>query len=339
MRRANRIDDRKQLTKRQTGNKWNGAIMAVPATIRGTLLAFILGVAVSLAQISHPARASGKIDDASRIAVVSSFAPELSVLRNDLKNARTFSVNGIDFFVGQFEGHDVVLFLSGISVVNAAMSTQLLLDNFNVEKLVFSGIAGGVNPALNIGDVVVADRWGQYFELVLAREVEGGWQPLGFFDYPYSNFGMMFPRSVSVKRKGAGEIETKFWFPVDSGLFESASAAAGGIVLESCTSENTCLNDAPRIIVGGSGVSGSAFVDNAEFRNYVFETFEAQVLDMESAAIAHVAYANDIPFLAVRSLSDLAGGGGNENQIETFLDLAAKNAATVLKAIFQKMAD
>ena len=45
-------------------------------------------------------------------------------------------------------------------MVNAAMNTQLVLDRFNVTHIVFSGIAGGVNPSLNIGDVVVAERWG-----------------------------------------------------------------------------------------------------------------------------------------------------------------------------------
>ena len=47
---------------------------------------------------------------------------------------------------------------------------------------------------------------------------------------------------------------------------------------------------------------------NAAFRSYTFETFGARVPDMESAAVAHVAWANRVPFIAMRSLSDLAGG-------------------------------
>ena len=50
-----------------------------------------------------------------------------------------------------------------------------------------------------------------------------------------------------------------------------------------------------------------------------FETFGARVLDMESAAVAHVAYANGVPFIAIRSLSDLAGGGEGANQMAVFL--------------------
>ena len=56
------------------------------------------------------------------------------------------------------------MFLSGVSMVNAAMNTQLVLDRFNVTHIIFSGIAGGVNPAYHIGDVVIAEQWGQYQE-------------------------------------------------------------------------------------------------------------------------------------------------------------------------------
>ena len=58
------------------------------------------------------------------------------------------------------KGKQVVLFLSGMSMVNAAMTTQAALDRFKVTRVVFSGIAGGVDPALDVGDVVVADQWG-----------------------------------------------------------------------------------------------------------------------------------------------------------------------------------
>ena len=109
------------------------------------------------------------------------------------------------------------------------------------------------------------------------------------------------------------------------------------MTLARCTAEDKCLEGVPKIVVGGSGVSGSAFIDNAAFRTWAFETFGARVLDMESAAVAHVAYANDVPFLAVRSLADLAGGSEGANQMEVFLGLAAGNAATVVKALLRAM--
>ena len=274
-------------------------------------------------------------DDTPRIAVVSAYAPEMVILKGELDNAAVHSLNGVAFSTGRLQERDVVLFLSGISVVNAAMTVQLALDHFNIRQIIFSGIAGGVDPALDVGDVVIADRWGQSLESLFARKVEGGWEKPDFFEYPYANFGMMFPRSVTVQRAGADVPETRFWFPVDEALLAYARQAVADVTLSRCTAENTCLDDMPKIVIGGSGVSGGAFIDNADFRDYTFETFGARVLDMESAAVAHVAYANGVPFIAIRSLSDLAGGDEAGNQLEIFFDLAADNAAEVVKALLR----
>jgi len=140
---------------------------------------------------------------------------------------------------------------------------------------------------------------------------------------------MIFPMDVGV-RSAKGGLENRFWFEADAGML-AAAGKLGAVQLKRCTAEQACLSDAPRVIVGGNGVSGQAFVDNAAFRKYVFETFNAQVLDMESAAVAMVAYANGVPFIAFRSLSDLAGGGGGANEIQTFLNLASDNSAAVVQ--------
>lgn len=300
----------------------------------------VRGAAAALlaAAAAVPGAAHEQHDQVPRTAVVSAFAPELALLRDELRGAETYTVNGIEFAAGTLHGRKVVLFLSGISVVNAAMTAQLALSHFNVERIVFSGIAGGVDPALHVGDVVVADRWGQYLELVLAREAaDGGWQTPPFFDYPYANYGMLFPRSVSVQRAGAAAPETRFWFPVDGALLAAARQAAAQTAFDRCTAAAACLEHVPKAVVGGAGVSGSAFIDNAAFRKYVFATFGARVLDMESAAVAHVAYANGVPFIAVRSLSDLAGGGAGENRMEAFLGLAAGNAAAFVTELLRAL--
>ena len=302
---------------------------------RSLLRAALIGCGVLMAAAT--AAAADAVFTTPRTAIVSAFAPELTILQGEIEDASTTSINGVTFTTGRLEGREVVLFLSGISVVNAAMTVQLALDHFAIGRILFSGIAGGVDPGLRIGDVVIADRWGQYLEMLYAREVEGGWETIPFFEYPYANRGMMFPRSVTVTRAGSGQPETRFWFPVDDGLLAGARRAAEDVTLSGCRTEDSCLPRPPRIVIGGPGVSGSAFVDNAAFRDYVFETFGARVLDMESAPVAHVAYANDVPFIAVRSLADLAGGSAGPNQMEIFLDLAARNAAAIVTAMLRTL--
>lgn len=296
----------------------------------GPFLSLLLAAAAIL---PAPIVAAETLDATPRTAVMSAFAPEWQALRAAVEEPVEHAVNGTGFVTGRLEGQDVVLLLTGVSMVNAAMTTQLVLDRFNVERIVFSGIAGGVDPGLRIGDVVVAAQWGQYLEAVLARQTPQGWRTPAFLGPPpFPNHGMIFPWTVEVAREPGQEPEERFWFPVDPGMLETAEALAPTVDLERCVEASRCLDHPPRIVVGGNGVSGQAFVDNAAFRDYAFETFQARVLDMESAAVAHVAYANRVPFIAFRSLSDLAGGGAGENQMATFFQLAADNAAALVRA-------
>jgi adenosylhomocysteine nucleosidase len=290
-----------------------------------------LAAMAGLALLASTAQGAETLDTTPRIAVMSAFAPEWVTLQEALTNRKDYTVNGTVFATGEIGGKPVVLFLTGVSMVNAAMTSQLAIDHFNLESIVFSGIAGGVDPERHIGDVIVPQQWGQYLDVIMAREVDGKFTPPPFLEAPFPNFGMIFPQNVDVAQAGA-EPESKFWFAVDPDLLAVAETVAADTKLEDCVEANQCLTTAPGIYVGGNGVSGAAFVDNAEFREYAFKTFDAEVLDMESAAVAQVAYANKVPFIAFRSLSDLAGGGEGENQMGTFMGLASANSAAVVTA-------
>ncbi len=280
----------------------------------------------------------GKLDAAPRIAVESAFRAELELLLSRMETPKAYVANGRVFTTGTLEGKPAVAFLSGVSMVNAAMTTQQAFDYFNVTHLLFSGIAGGVNPNLAIGDVVVPAQWAEYQETTYARENPDG-SFSGKSDLP--NFGMAFPSSVSVVRK-SGEPDktvTLRWFPVDTKMLQAAETAASQLTLNQCGKDknnNTiCLDHQPQVKAGGNGVSGPTFVDNKKFREYVWQVFQADSLDMESAAVAHVAYVNEVPFLVFRSLSDLAGGGPGENEINTFFAIAADNSANLLLKFLQ----
>jgi adenosylhomocysteine nucleosidase len=276
-----------------------------------------------------------------RVAVISAFDPELALLRAQTRNAAVQRINGVEFVTGELEGKPVLLFLSGISMTNAAMNTQLALDRFNVSHIVFSGIAGGVNPALHVGDVAVPERWGSYLEALFAREVQPGvYRAPGWMkDATLPHYGMIHPRPVGVRSARSagqgGSPETRFWFEADPQMLAAARALAG-VPLQHCAQAGRCLSHTPRLVLGGNGVSGQAFVDNAKFREYTFATFQANVLDMETSAVAQVAYANGVPYIAFRSLSDLAGGGEGENEIGTFFQIAADNSAKVVMAFLRQ---
>lgn len=285
-----------------------------------------------------PLQAAPWLDEQPRIAIMSAFEPELALLRSELDRPQTYRVNGLEFTTGELRGKRAVLFLSGISMTNAAMNTQLALDRFKISQIVFSGIAGGVNPHLNIGDVTVVQRWGQYLEMVMAKQGDDGTfvPPTGKQGIVFPNFGMIFPREVRVRSEQQPDIHRKFWFDVDPDMLAAAESLEA-IQLEACNASGKCLRQPPQVVIGGNGVSGSAFVDNASFRQYAYDTFQASVLDMESAACAAVAYSNGVPFIAFRALSDLAGGGKGENEMVTFMDIAAENSARVVLAFLEAL--
>jgi adenosylhomocysteine nucleosidase len=297
-------------------------------------VAFALGV--SFTGATARADAAETLDATPRTAVMSAFLPEWTALQGMLRDRKDYVINRMTFATGTIEGKPVVLFLSGISMINAAMTTQLALDRFTIDKIVFSGIAGGVDPKLTIGDVVVPDAWSEYLESVFAREKDGRYAVPGFAGSPVPNYGMMFPQPVEIAA-GDGTVEKRMWFPVDAKLLAIAKNVAQKTMLKDCTAENVCLTHKPTVLVGGHGVSGQAFVDNAAFRDYAQKTFGAEVLDMESAGVAQVAYTNRVPFIAFRSLSDLAGGGDAENEMGTFFQLASDNSSAVVREFLKAL--
>lgn len=79
------------------------------------------------------------------------------------------------------------------------------------------------------------------------------------------------------------------------------------------------------------GCSANVFLDNADYRQFLSSKFGCTPVEMESAAVALVSHQLGVPFLTIRSLSDLAGGGSAlGNEASTFLSIAAQNAVDVM---------
>lgn len=273
-----------------------------------------------------------------RIAVMAAFDRELEVILENASITERRTVNGRTHHIGTLRGQPVVILLSGYSMINAAMTTQALLDRYDIRQIVFSGIAGGVNPDLQVGDVVIPAQWGNYQESVFGRATSTGFHSERVTT-PFSNYGMMFPQGTSVTVRGApaDSLERRFWFPVDSAALALAVRLAPTVRLSQCMRPTVCVSHQPRIVTGGNGVAGPTFVDNAEYRQWVWTTFRADALDMESSAVAVVAYENAVPYIVFRGLSDLAGGGEGRNVVRSYGQLAAANAAAAVMAYLEAL--
>lgn len=280
-------------------------------------------------------------DRLPRIAIATAYAPEFAALIPELESPSEYIINGVSYWAGRIRGREVVLFETGVSLVNATMNTERLLENFNITDIVVSGVAGGLDPDLTIGDVTVPARWAQYNESVYMREAEGGgFKPHAGVEPELPAFDFIGTRGVRIASSDDPSPQPQIWFEATPHLLAIAETAAETADLQRCDEEGLCLPEQPEVVVGGAGVTGSIFMDNARFRDYLHTVFDAEVVEMESAAVAMVAHAHDVPFIAFRSLSDLAGGGeADENEITAFQHLAARNSAAVVLSFLDAYGD
>lgn len=92
----------------------------------------------------------------TKIGIIGAMDVEVDKLKSDMKIASTSRRAGMEFCEGELKGKSVVVVRSGIGKVNAAVCTQILIDQFAVDAVINTGIAGSLNAEINIGDVVIS---------------------------------------------------------------------------------------------------------------------------------------------------------------------------------------
>ncbi|KYG31907.1 5'-methylthioadenosine/S-adenosylhomocysteine nucleosidase [Alkalihalobacillus trypoxylicola] len=92
------------------------------------------------------------------IGIIGAMTEEVELLKSKLTNREEMTVAGCSFYKGFIEEVEVVLLRSGIGKVNAAIGTTLLIQLFKPTKIINTGSAGGFNPALKVGDIVISEE-------------------------------------------------------------------------------------------------------------------------------------------------------------------------------------
>lgn len=231
-------------------------------------------------------------------------------LKAALEHEETVVLGGLDFDRGRLDGHAVVLAEAGIGKVNTAVVATLLASRFDVDLLAFSGVAGGLDPDLAIGDLVIAERTIQHDCGVIEddglKPYQAGHVP--FFN-PTEQLGYQAPPALLAGIKSA----------LDDLTFVPLAAEAGG-----------SGNDAK--ITYGTILAGDQYIHSEVTRERLHRTFNAKAVAMEGGAMAQVAERFDLPWLEIRALSDLAGADSRFD-FARFVDAVAERSATVLRRI------
>lgn len=217
---------------------------------------------------------------------------------------------GLAFHHGVIEGQRAVFVECGIGKVNAAVVATLLATRFDCRALLFGGVAGGLEPALDIGDVVVASALVQH------------------------DYGALVEGALRVYKAGVPplpSIEPRPWaFAVPARLLAELERAVAGLELPAIDL-GARGRRRPRLVFGPVA-TGDTFVDCAATRTRLRAEFDALAVEMEGGAVAQVADRFGLPCVVVRCLSDLAGAG-SALDFAAFLPQAARLAALTVRRI------
>ena len=224
------------------------------------------------------------------IAIIGAMEVEIATIKATMQDLQSVSHRVRTFYRGTIHGHDVVLVQAGVGKTNAAVTTSLLIEHFDVDTIVNIGVAGGQNGAC-------------HKDLILGREIV--YHDVDVTDYSDYVRGQIPGQDAS--------------FHADERLIEQAVSILG---------KQDVSYKVGRIASGDQFVLDSAIVQPI---NDVYDDIYA--IEMEAAAIAHVATLYDVPFLILRSISDVLDDATQAEDFYTFLQDAADTAATFLVSL------
>ena len=218
----------------------------------------------------------------SPVAIVSAMHHELRALLPLLHDPLPVRVAGRDFHQGTIHGQPVVLVLSGIGKVAATTTAVLLMHEFHVRELVFTGVAGGLRRGVKVGDVVVARH-------LLQHDMDAS--PL-------------FPR-FEIPLTGRSRFEA-------DGRLSDALAVAAQRCLDRAGAligtQHLCdFGIDAALVHQGLIISGDCFV-SSEAQSSALRALlpDALAVEMEGAAVAQACADFKRPFAVLRTISDRA---------------------------------
>lgn len=98
----------------------------------------------------------GMVIRMDKIGIIGAMELEVEELKSKMQTKQVVEKAGMKFFEGTLNGKEVVIVQSGIGKVNAGMCTQILVDKFEIDAVINTGVAGSLRAEINIGDIVVS---------------------------------------------------------------------------------------------------------------------------------------------------------------------------------------
>ena len=248
-----------------------------------------------------------------RTAILSAFAQEQAGLIELLERPERMQRAGREFWCGQLQGQDVVLALSKLGKVAAATTATTVIEAFGAKRLVFTGVAGGVGPGVQVGDVVLATDFVQH---------DMDCSPL-------------FPR-YEIPLYGQSRFACDA--ALNAHLLVASQQALAGL-------QHDSFGQLPIVsprVHQGLIASGDRFVSSAtEVAVLVQGLTQAGhpplAVEMEGAAVAQVCHDYGVPFAAVRTISDRADDTAHVDFNAFVRDTASRYALAIVQGFLGRL--
>lgn len=232
------------------------------------------------------------------IGLIGAMEEEISLLKDSMTIKDTTEHAGMTYYTGVLENVDFVLLQSGIGKVNATIGTQIMIDRFDIDRILFTGLAGAMVPHISPGDIVVSNYVVQY-------------------DFDLTPFGRRHGELPNVGRM----------IEADPQLVKLACYGFDDVFKH--------VKDAPRLTVG-TIVSGDRFVSDERQIEWLQREFGAVAIEMEGAAVGYTCFVNKVPFVIMRTISDSASSDAKD-EFEKYLSEASKHSFQIISSLFKTL--
>lgn len=242
------------------------------------------------------------------IGIISAMQEEMQALLNELENTKTTTKGMRDYYTGTLYDKGVVLVFSRWGKVASAATTTQLINDFNLSEIIFTGVAGGINNTLNIGDIVIGKNLYQH-------DLDA--QPF------YKQFEVPIIKKLYFEAQNQNKLvnATKQFIEQYDEFVENEHAQIFNITK-------------PSVILGDIA-SGDQFISSLEkIKNLNRSLPTVTCVEMEGASVAQVCYEYDVPFSIIRIISDKANDNAHIDFSKFMHVIASHYALGILKNYF-----
>ena len=245
-----------------------------------------------------------------RIGIIAAVPEEIQSIHDDLHFHESIFHAEREFHLSEHETLELVLVISKVGKVAASITACSLIEKFNVDKIIFTGLAGAISKTLNRGDIVLAT--GTYQHDLDAR-------PLceKQFEVPLTNRRLFSssPDDLKLAETAIDNFLEKIDHYVDP-------------------DERIRLEVKNPKLHQGIIATGDVFIEDIDQqKNLNIDNTQAIAVEMEGAAVAQVCAEHNIPYILVRTISDKA----NESAHVSLQDFSVKIASHYASGVVQEI--